>query len=63
MKPKENDIITLQNDTFKVREVKRNSCFYCDAGDHCKEIYNRFHKGDQMGCQNIIFKLIETKND
>jgi hypothetical protein len=63
MTPKENDIITLQNDTFKVREVKRNSCINCDAGDHCNEIYNRFHEGTKMGCQNIIFKLIETKND
>lgn len=60
---KENDIVTLKDRVFKVKEVKRSTCTGCDAGDHCKEIYNRFHKGDRMGCKGIIFKLIDTNKD
>ena len=60
---KNDDIIILKDQVFKVKEVKRNSCLGYDAGDHCKTIYDRYHKGDVMGCQNLIFKLVETDKD
>jgi len=54
-------LITLGRSIFKVEERKINSCTGCDGGDHCKEVYARFHEGTKMGCHRIIFKLIKKK--
>jgi hypothetical protein len=54
-------LITLGRSLFKVEERKINSCAGCDGGDHCKEVYARFHEGAKMGCHRVIFKLIEKK--
>jgi len=55
------NLITLGRSLFKVEERKINSCTGCDGGDHCKEVYARFHEGTKMGCHRLIFKLIEKK--
>lgn len=54
-------LITLGRSIFKVEERKINSCTGCDGGDHCKEVYARFHEGTKMGCHRVVFKLIEKK--
>lgn len=60
-KLKNEQIVFLGDQTFQVQENKANRCTGCDAGDHCKEVYLKYSKGNKMGCHRINFKLIEKK--